>query len=109
MAEVVGCRKGAKDVRLVGAAPREWAEGLELADDDVAVPAEALELAAREEQRLRTHQRTESLVHHRRDDQGHPAAPLPEGHEDDPLRRCPPLARTRRSRNSHRTTPGLPC
>src|SRR5438874_10132103 len=69
MAEVVGCRKRAKDVCLFGAVPGEWAEGLELTHDDVAVPAEALELAAREQQRLRTHERTEPLVHHRRDDQ----------------------------------------
>src|SRR6266542_7094814 len=107
MAEVVGCRKRAEDVCLFGAAPGEWAEGLELTHDDVAVPAEALELAACEQQRLRTHERTEPLVYHRRDDQVDLAELVLEEHEDNPVRGRRPLARNRHSRDGDRPAGGL--
>ena len=49
MAEVMGGREGAEDVRFVCAAARQGVERLELADDHVAVPAEALELSPRKQ------------------------------------------------------------
>src|SRR5207237_4142474 len=88
MAEMVRCREGAEDVRVVGAAAGERAEGLELAHDHVPVPAEALELAARQQQGLGSYQRAETLVHGRRHDQVDLPELVLEQHEDDAVRGC---------------------
>ena len=105
MAEMVGGREGAEDVRVVGAAAGQGVEGFELPDDHVAVPAEAFELTARQKQRLRAHERTEMLVHRRRDDQVDLAELVLEEHEDDTVRGRRPLARDRHS--GHHEDPQL--
>src|SRR5438105_13093173 len=87
MAEVVGARERAPDLGVARDATRERAERLELLDDEVLVALDALEAAAREQQRLAAHDRTVRLVDGWRQDQVDLPLLVLEQHEDDALRR----------------------
>ena len=95
------CARGRADVTSASAAA--WrASGpsdVELRDEQVHVAVVALELAAREQQRLAADDRAVLLVDLRRDDQVRLAVLVLEQHEDDAVRGRRPLARDRHARD----------
>ena len=69
MAEVVSFRKSGPHLGLAGGLARERRERDDLVHDHVSVSLETLEATACEEERLTADERTEALVHLRRDDE----------------------------------------
>src|SRR5215831_18157276 len=83
--EVVGARERLPDrIRLRDRA-RERPQRLEPRDEHVAVLADPLEAAVREDERLRPNGRAVPVVHRRRNDQVDLAVLVLEQHEDDPI------------------------
>src|SRR5213592_2347797 len=87
MAEVVGLGERGAHLSLACCVARERCEGDDLVDDHVPVLLEALEAAAREEERLAADEHAEALVDLRRDDEVHLTVLVLEEHEDDTVRR----------------------
>jgi hypothetical protein len=83
VAEVVGSRKRAEDVGVLGTAPGELTERVEFSHDDISVSSKSLEPPPRQKQRLSPDERAEALVHLRRHDQVDLAELVLQEHEDD--------------------------
>src|SRR5262245_13409122 len=87
MTEMMSLRKRGAHFSLAGRLAGERRKRDELVHDHVSVSLEALEAAAREEERLPTDERPEALVHLRRNDEVHLAELVLKEHEDDAVRR----------------------
>ena len=92
---MVRARECGDHLRRLGDPAGELGEALELADEHVAVPLDALEAAADEDERLAADDRPVPLVDLLRDDEVHLAMLVLEQHEHDPLRGGGTLARDR--------------